>query len=82
MTYFHLGDLHPVISGVMTKEEYERYFNEPGTAKSRYLRYVKTNLGVGGNKKKLFNLLNRMSFNNIADANQHIDWSLQPVVSL
>lgn len=82
MTYFHLGDLHPVISGVMTKEEYERYFNEPGTAKSRYLRYVKTNLCVGGNKKKLFNLLNRMSFNNIADANQHIDWSLQPVVSL
>lgn len=82
MTYFHLGDLCPVISGVMTQEEYERYFNEPGTTKARYLRYVKTNLGVGGNKKKLFKLLNRMSFNNIADADRQIDWSLQPVVSL
>lgn len=82
MTYFHLGDLLPVIDGVMSKEDYERYFNEPGTAKARYLRYIKTNLGVGGNKKKLFKLLNRMSFNNIADADRQIDWSLQPVVSL
>ena len=82
MTYFHLGDLCPVISRVMSKEEYERYFNELGTAKARYLRYLKTNLGVGGNKKKLFKLLNRMNFNNIAETDQQIDWSKQPVVSL
>lgn len=82
MTYFHLGDLCPVITGVMTKEEYECYFNEPGTPKARYLRYVKTNLGVSGNKTKLFKLLNRMKFNNISEAEQQIDWSLQPVVSL
>lgn len=82
MTYFHLGDLLPVISGVMTKEEYERYFNEPGTAKARYLRYVKTNLGVGRNKKKLFKLLNNLDFCNIADADQQIDWTKAPVVSL
>jgi polysaccharide deacetylase family protein (PEP-CTERM system associated) len=82
MTYFHLGDLCPVISGVMTKEEYEGYFNEPGTAKARYLRYFKTNLGVGGNKKKLFKLLARMKFDNLMEADQQIDWSLQPVVSI
>ena len=82
MTYFHLGDLHPVISGVMTKEEYENYFNEPGTAKARYFRYVKTNLGVGRNKKKLFKLLCNFVFCNIADADQQIDWSKAPVVSL
>ena len=82
MTYFHLGDLLPVISGVMTKEEYEKYFNEPGTSKSRYLRYVKTNLGVGRNKKKLFKLLSNMDFCNIKEADQQIDWSKAPVVSL
>lgn len=82
MTYFHLGDLNPVISGVMTKDEYERYFNEPGTTKARYLRYVKTNFGVGGNKMKLFKLLARMTFANIAKADLQIDWSLQPVVLL
>lgn len=82
MTYFHLGDLLPVISGVMSKEEYENYFNEPGTAKARYLRYVKTNLGVGKNKKKLFKLLSNLDFCNIEDADQHIDWSKAPVVSL
>ncbi len=82
MTYFHLGDLLPVISGVMSKEEYENYFNEPGTAKARYLRYVKTNLGVGKNKKKLFKLLNNLDFCNIADADQQIDWSKTPVVSI
>lgn len=82
MTYFHLGDLCPVVLGVMTKEEYERYFNEPGTTKARYLRYVKTNLGVGGNKKKLFKLLNRINFNNMDEADQQLDWSLQPVISL
>lgn len=82
MTYFHLGDLLPVISGVMSKEEYENYFNEPGTAKARYLRYVKTNLGVGRNKKKLFKLLNNLDFCNIADADQQIDWSKTPVVSI
>lgn len=82
MTYFHLGDLLPVISGVMSKEEYENYFNEPGTAKARYLRYVKTNLGVGKNKKKLFKLLNNLDFCNIADADLQIDWSKAPVVSL
>ena len=82
MTYFHLGDLLPVISGVMTKEEYENYFNEPGTAKVRYLSDVKTNLGVGKNKKKLFKLLSNLDFCNIEDANQHIDWSKAPVVSL
>ena len=60
----------------------EKYFNEPGTAKARYLRYVKTNLGVGGNKKKLFKLLSNIDFCNIKDADQQIVWSKAPVVSL
>lgn len=82
MTYFHLGDLLPVIDGVMSKEDYERYFNEPGTAKARYLRYIKTNLGVSGNKKKLFKLLDRIEFSNIEEANRKIGWVKAPVISL
>ena len=82
MTYFHLGDLNPVIDGLMSKESYERYFGELGTMKARYLRYFKTNFGVSGNKCKLFKLLNRVDFINIANAEAKIDWNLAPVVSL
>lgn len=82
MTYFHLGDLNPVMSGVMSKEDYEGYFGEPGTAKARYLRYIKTNLGVSGNKKKLFRLISQIKFSNMEDADGQIDWSKAPVVTL
>jgi len=82
MTYFHLSDLHPVYDGVMTKEDYERYFNEPGSVKARYLRYIKSNLGVSGNKKKLFRLIKNMNFLNVSSADNRIDWSKAPVVNL
>lgn len=82
MTYFHLGDLHPVYDGVMTKKDYESYFGEAGTMKARYMRYLKSNLGVGSNKKKLFRLLDTASFSNVAQANNIIDWSKVPVITL
>ena len=82
MTYFHLGDLLPVMDGVMTKEDYEGYFDEPGTVKARYIRYVKTNLGVSSNKKKLFKLLNRMNFSSISEATAQIDWGKAPIMVL
>ena len=82
MTYFHLGDLNPVIEGVMSKEDYESYFDEPGTTKARYLRYIKTNLGVKGNKHKLFKLIERMEFSSITEAELQLNWSKAPVVSL
>ena len=82
MTYFHLGDLNPVIEGVMTKDDYENYFNEPGSAKARYLRYIKTNLGVKGNKRKLFKLIERVSFSNIVASDRQIEWEKAPMISL
>ena len=82
MTYFHLGDLLPVITGVMSKEDYERYFQEAGTLKARYLRYIKTNLGVKGNKRKLFKLFDGLEFCNIIEAESRIDWDKAPVVML
>lgn len=82
MTYFHLGDLNPVFSGVMSKDDYEIYFNEPGLTKARYLRYLKTNLGVGRNKEKLFKLLSNKDFCNIENADSKISWNDAPVISL
>lgn len=82
MTYFHLGDLNPVISGIMSKDDYEGYFGEPGTIKARSLRYLKTNFGVKGNKKKLFKLINEVAFNNLENANNQIDWSEAPMIAL
>lgn len=82
MTYFHLGDLNPVIDGVMSKEGYERYFGEPGTIIARYLRFFKTNFGVTGNKKKLFKLISRMDFSSIESVDKQIDWSKAPLLEL
>lgn len=82
MTYFHLGDLNPVVSSVMSRESYESYFGEPGTVKARYLRYLKTNIGVSGNKKKLFKLLRKVGFSNIEQVENQYDWSKAPIVTL
>ena len=82
MTYFHLGDINPVVSGVMTKADYESYFGEEGTLKARYLRYLKFNLGVKGNKAKLFKLLKNIPLNNIFEAESLIDWGKAPVITL
>lgn len=82
MTYFHLGDLNPVVSWVMSKEDYESYFDEPGTMIARYERYLKFNIGVKRNKKKLFKLIGRMPFQNIEEADNDLDWSTAPIIIL
>lgn len=82
MTYFHLGDLNPVFSGVLSKEMYETYFDEPGTLKARYLRFVKTNLGVKGNKRKLFRLLGNMAFNNLEETEGLVRWTEAPTITI
>jgi hypothetical protein len=82
MTYFHLGDLLPVITGLMSKTEYENYFGETGSVKTRLFRYLKTNIGVKSNKRKLFKLLETTSFENLSTADEMMDWSLYPVVNI
>ncbi len=82
MAYFHLGDLSPVVSGMVSKEEYERYFGEKGTLKARFLRYLKTNLGVKNNRKKLFRLLDHQKFVNLEDIDASIDWTKVPHIRL
>lgn len=82
MTYFHLGDLLPVISGLMSKAEYEKYFGEAGSLKARIIRYAKTNIGVKSNKRKLFKLIETTSFVNLITADEKLDWMSCPVVNL
>lgn len=47
MCYFHIEDLLLEKVRMMTKNEFENYFKEPGTLKNRYLRYLKSNVGRG-----------------------------------
>ena len=82
MCYFHIGDLIPEYSGVMSKEEYVDYFKEPGTLKNRYLRYFKTNIGKKGAFDKMNKLVDTMKFVNIAYADAVIDWEKVPTVEL
>lgn len=82
MTYFHLGDLIPESSGVMTREAYEAYFNEPGTLKARYMRHLKYNFGKKNSFSKLVDLIKTNDFINIKDANKQINWSERPIVEL
>ncbi len=82
MGYFHIGDLLPDTIGVLSKEEYEAYFKEPGTFKARYLRYLKTNLGKRNALKKLMRLMSSVSFFNLEQADSMIEWKQSPVVKI
>lgn len=82
MTYFHIGDLVPVVPNVMTKEEYESYFKQPGTLKNRYIRYVKSNLGSKGAFEKMIKLIKSEEFVNLEQADQMIDWQQAPSIIL
>jgi polysaccharide deacetylase family protein (PEP-CTERM system associated) len=82
MTYFHINDLVQEMNGVMTKEEYENYFKEPGTLLNRYKRYVKSNLGKKSAFDKLMKLVETTDFVNLEEADSQIDWGNQPLVIL
>lgn len=45
MCYFHLNDLMPGTGKMLSKQEYEDYFKEPGTFKNRAVRHFKSNVG-------------------------------------
>ena len=84
MLYFHINDLVPEIGGVPSREQYEKYYKQPGTFKNRYVRYLKTNLGKKHAIKKLSSLLisKTMNFINLEEADMLIDWEKIPIVEL
>lgn len=82
MCYFHIGDLIPESHGVMSKEDYEAYFKDPGTLKARYTRYLKSNLGKKAAFQKMMRLIDEMVFVNLQQADEAIDWPAAPIVTL
>lgn len=82
MTYFHINDLLTEPRKMLTKEEYERYFKEPGTLINRSKRYVKTILGTGQAFSKLEKVIRNNEFVNLVEADHAIDWQKVPLIQL
>lgn len=80
--YFHLADLIHEKHGMMTRQEYEDYFKEPGTFKNRLIRYAKSNVGTGDAFGKLQRLLSDHRFVNIREAAKQTDWAKVKMVCL
>ncbi len=78
MCYFHIGDLLPETSGVMSKQAYEEYFKESGTLLNRYKRYFKSNFGKKGAWIKLEKLIKTQDFINLEVSDEIIDWASCP----
>ena len=82
MTYFHIGDLIHNKEGVMSRNEYEEYFKEPGTLKNRLVRYVKATLGTKGAFDKMSKLIDEVPFVSLAKADQMLNWEETSVIKL
>lgn len=73
MCYFHIADLVDFKSKMMTAEEFERYFKQPGTLKNRLLRYAKSNVGRKRAFRGLDSLLGEFRFKTVAEAAAQAD---------
>ena len=74
MCYFHIGDLVTESNGMMDKYSYEAYFKEPGTLKARYIRYIKSNLGMKNAFDKMVQLIGDMDFVGLEQADETMVW--------
>jgi polysaccharide deacetylase family protein (PEP-CTERM system associated) len=82
MCYFHIGDLVSEMTKVMTKKEYEAYFKESGTLKARYVRYLKSNLGIRHAFDKMLHLIDTTDFVSIGQADMSVNWDIVKIVKL
>lgn len=80
--YFHIEDVLKEKWRILTKEEYEAYYKEPGTLKNRYIRYVKTNFGKKQAFGKMMDLIASTVFVSLGQAEKMIDWEHAPSVIL
>ena len=80
--YFHLNDLISEQRKLLSREQYENYYREPGTLLNRYMRYLKTSIGSAGAFDKLTKLMDKGNFVNIRHAVEIIDWSKVKTVNL
>ncbi len=82
MTYFHIGDLLPEMNRVMTRREYEDYFQENGNFLNRYKRHLKSNFGKKQALRKLINLIKTENFIDLAAADEYTDWNKAPKMKI
>lgn len=82
MCYFHIGDLLPESSSVMSKAAYEAYFKEPGTVKARYMHYIKNNYGKKNAMQKLMRLIDETEFIDLRQADNATNWTSSVIIKL
>lgn len=82
MFYFHIGDLIPARSGVVSRAAFEAYYKIPGSLKNRYMRYIKSNIGKKRAFGKIMGLLSTEKFLSLEQADQMIKWEEAPSLSL
>ena len=80
MTYFHIGDLLHNEGGIMSRNDYEIYFKEPGTLKNRIVRYVKSNLGTKGAFDKMKELVLSFDFMSLEDVDSLLSWDKSIII--
>lgn len=82
ISYFHIGDVVPLLDRLISKELYESYFKEPGSFRNRLKRSIKSNLGVSGAFDKMCNLIREVGFISLGEADKLIDWNTVKQVQL
>ena len=82
MCYFHINDLMPERSGLMSRGEYEDYFKEPGSFMNRVLRYCKSNIGKSSAWSKLEKLVIGIKYQGVLSSESNLDWSTCPLIKI
>lgn len=82
MCYFHISDLISDTKKVVSRQEYEAYFKEPGTLKRRYTRYFKSKVGKKNAFSRMIKLINEVDFVNLHQADREMDWNASAIVKL
>ena len=67
---------------MMSKEEHEKYYKEPGTLKNRMARYVKSSLGTAKAFDKMGKLIRSFEFINVEKADGLIDWDRINIIKI
>lgn len=80
--YFHIGDLIYDQERMMTREEYETYFQENGSYLNRLKRHFKSTVGTKGAFLKMERLIDEFDFVSLAQVDNNIDWSKVDMVKL
>lgn len=80
--YFHLVDIIKEEIKLLSKEEFENYFKEPGTLKNRLVRYAKSSIGTSDGYGKIVKLLSNHPFVSINGASNQIEWNTVLKVNL